>query len=126
MADSTENPTIQELPKEAKGFTSRQSKTAEGLTVDEWSAGLRGTEIQDKNQKIKQRPWFAGGVYFLVLAQNTGIFFIVVWALNMGVLEDLQLIFATLIGGTLTQSYLILRLIAVKVFGEISYNNTKD
>lgn len=125
MSDPTENPQQLKWPKEVEGFTSRQSKPGERLTVDEWSAGLRGTEIRDKNQKIKLRPLFSGGVYLLLLAQNVGIFFIIVWALNMSVLEDLQLIFATLIGGTLTQSYLILRLIAVKVFGEISYNNDK-
>lgn len=51
---------------------------------------------------------------------------IVIKALDANVLNNLQLIFSTLVAGTLTQSYLILRLIAEKVFGEIVYDNNRE
>jgi hypothetical protein len=89
----------------------------------QWQGALHATEVDDKKQQIKLRPWFAGGVFLLLAGQNVGIWFVVVWALQAGQLNSLQLIFSTLIAGTLTQSYLILRFITNKVFSDIDYHN---
>jgi hypothetical protein len=96
------------------------------LTVESWRAALRGTEINDHQQKLKARPYIAWGVGLLLVFQNAAIFYIVVLALRSGALEDLQLVFSTLIAGTLTQSYFLLRLITEKVFGDIDYHNKSN
>lgn len=116
-----ENPT---LPDEVNRFTKTLLPVASiTFTVDEWMSGLRSTEIRDKAQQIRLRPWFAFGVFVLLTAQNVGIWLLVVWALEAGQLKDLQLIFTSLVGGSLTQSYFILRLITKKVFDDIDYHN---
>jgi len=93
------------------------------LTAKGWRSGLRSTEIGDHKQKLRARPWIAWGVGLLLVVQNAGIFFIVVRALDTSQLKDLQLIFSTLIAGSLTQSYFLLRLITGKIFGDINYHN---
>jgi len=95
------------------------------FTADEWTAALYGVEVRDKNQQITLRPWFAAGVFLLLMVQNIGVWFIVVWALNKGQLENLELIFSTLISGSLVQSYFILRFITEKVFSDIDYRHSK-
>lgn len=116
-----ENPT---LPDEVSHFTKTLLPEASfTFTVDEWMSGLRSTEIRDKAQQIRLRPWFAFGVFVLLAAQNIGIWLLVVWALQENQLKDLQLIFTSLVGGSLTQSYFILRLITKKVFDDIDYHN---
>jgi hypothetical protein len=122
----TKLPKTTGLPVEVTGFRPRKRKNPDGLTRDEWLAGSRNIEVKDKNQLIWLRPIFAGAVYLLLLAQNVAIFMIVIKALDANVLNNLQLIFSTLVAGTLTQSYLILRLIAEKVFGEIVYDNNRE
>jgi hypothetical protein len=96
------------------------------MSAEAWRCGLRETEINDNKQKLKARPWLAWGVGTLLVAQNLGIWFIIVWTLHRGQLQDLELIFSTLIAGTLTQSYFLLRLITEKVFGDINYHNPDD
>ena len=119
-----ENPA---LPDEVSQFTKTKLPEASlTFTVDEWMAGLRSTEIRDKAQQIRLRPWFAFGVFVLLAAQNIGIWLLVVWALEQNQLKDLQLIFTSLVGGSLTQSYFILRLITKKVFDDIDYHNNTD
>lgn len=93
------------------------------LTEDQWLGALHATEVEDKRQQIKLRPWFSGGVFILLVSQNVGIWFFVVWALQNGQLAQLQFLFSTLIAGTLTQSYFILRFITTKVFSDIDYHN---
>ena len=122
----SKSPKFTALPVEVTEFRPRKRSQPEGLTRDEWLAGSRNIEVKDKNQLIVLRPIFAGAVYVLLLAQNIAIFFIVLKALDANVLNNLQLVFSTLVAGTLTQSYLILRLIAEKVFGEITYDNNKE
>lgn len=122
----TKSPKTAGLPVEVTDFKPRKRSRPDGLTRDEWLAGSRSIEVRDKNQLIWLRPVFAGAVYLLLLAQNITIFLIVIKALDANVLNNLQLIFSTLVAGTLTQSYLILRLIAEKVFGEIAYDNNKE
>lgn len=119
-----ENPT---LPDEVSQFTKTHlPEASSSFTVDEWMAGLRSTEVRDKAQQIRLRPWFAFGVFVLLAAQNIGIWLLVVWALEQNQLKDLQLIFTSLVGGSLTQSYFILRLITKKVFDDIDYHNNKS
>ncbi len=105
------------------GFTEQEVEQPFSLTAEGWRCGLRQTEIEDNKQKVKARPFLAWGVGMLLIVQNAGIWFIVVWALNKGQLQDLQLIFSTLIAGSLTQSYFLMRLITEKVFGDINYHN---
>lgn len=92
------------------------------MTAKQWRHGLRKIEIKDNMQKLKARPLLAWGVGLLLVAQNIGIYYIIMRALEMDQLKDLQLIFGTLIAGSLTQSYFLLRLITEKVFGNIDYH----
>lgn len=96
------------------------------FSLTEWRGVLRDIEVKDKRQQIKLRPWFAFGVFVLLLIQNLGIWFILVWSLHTGQLESLEVIFSTLIAGTLAQSYFILRLITKKVFGDIRYEHNHE
>jgi len=115
-----------DLPLEVATFETSTSDAADKyqqLTADEWIGALHGVEVRDKNQQITLRPFFAIGVFLLLMLQNLGIWFIVVWALNKGQLHQLELIFSTLIGGSLVQSYYILRFITEKVFSDIDYGN---
>lgn len=105
------------------GFKKRKVESRAGLTAKGWRAGLRSTEIDDHKQKIKARPYIAWGVGILLVLQNVAVFGIVYTALCNNTLKDLQLIFSALIGGSLTQSYFLLRLITEKVFGDIDYHN---
>ncbi len=118
------NPT---LPTETRSFrVVKVQSPAARFSIVEWRSVLRDIEVRDKRQQIKLRPWFAFGVFVILSAQNVGIWFILVWALHSGQLEQLQLIFSTLIAGTLAQSYFILRLITKKVFGDISYEHNDE
>jgi len=92
-------------------------------TADGWRSRLWSTEIRDARQKITARPYIAWGVGGLLILQNAGIYIIVMSALDKGVLKELQLIFSTLVAGSLTQSYFLLRLITGKIFGDINYHN---
>lgn len=95
------------------------------MTVTQWRRALRQTEINDNSQKIKARPYLAWGVGLLLVAQNIGIWFIVMRALETQQLESLQIIFSVLIAGTLAQSYFLLKLITERVFRDINYHNGK-
>ena len=113
-----------ELPSAVVDFrTTNTRRPAPRLTTDEWTEARYGADIKDKNQQIMLRPWFAGGVFLLIIVQNIGVWFIVVWALRTRELADLQFIFGALVAGTLTQSYFILRFITEKVFTKIEYDN---
>jgi len=117
------------LPSETRSFRITEiEEPSIRFSLAEWRGVLRDIEVKDKRQQIKLRPWFALGVFVLLLVQNLGIWFILVWSLHTRQLESLQVIFSTLIAGTLAQSYLILRLITKKVFGDIRYehNHKKD
>lgn len=82
-----------------------------------------------RNRDIRQQIWLRPLVlflYFILLAaQNIGLWFLVVWALNANQLDKLQLIFATLISGTLIESYWISKFMVSKLFGDIDYSETK-
>ncbi|MDN5274827.1 MAG: hypothetical protein JWP06_728 [Candidatus Saccharibacteria bacterium] len=120
-SNSPSNPS---LPQETSGFTESSIQIPlVNLTADEWLSALHSTEIKDKNQQIRLRPYFAGGMYILLVAQNVGIWLLIVWALQSNSLEQLQLIFSALIAGSLTQSYLIIKLITKKLFDDIDYHN---
>jgi hypothetical protein len=120
-SDKAENPA---LPESIADFDrERISQPEKAMPFDSWRAKLRGTEIDDMRQKIKLRPWIATAIYILLCAQNLGIWYIIKQALDTHQLVDLQLIFSALIGGTLIQSYLILRLITEKIYGDIDYHN---
>jgi hypothetical protein len=116
-----ENPS---LPRETLHFveTKIEQQTV-SFTADEWRSALRSAEVRDKQQQIMLRPYFAIGVFLLLAAQNAGIWFLVVWAMQTSALQQLQIIFGALVAGSLTQSYFILRLITKKVFDDIDYHN---
>ena len=115
------------LPQEIHSFKVTELQTPSiRFTVEVWRGVLRDIEVRDKRQQIRLRPLFAGGVFIILGVQNVGIWFILVWALHAGQLQDLQFIFSALIAGTLTQSYFILRLITKKVFGDIRYEHNHE
>lgn len=118
------NPVLPEITfPDISGFKKRKVESGARLTAKGWRAGLRSTEIDDHKQKIKARPYIAWGVGILLVLQNVAVFGVVYIALCNNTLKDLQLIFSALIGGSLTQSYFLLRLITEKVFGDIDYHN---
>ena len=120
-ASYNDNPS---LPVEVRGFKKEPLKTPfNQLTESQWSGALHATEVGDMHQQIKLRPYFASGVFLLILIQNLGIWWIVVWSIQRGDIEKLQVIFSALIAGTLTQSYFILRFITNKIFSDIDYHN---
>ena|ERR1700733_8700539 len=123
VADS-DNP---QLPSEVEQFKKEPLLTPyTQLTESQWLGALHATEVADMRQQIRLRPFFAFGVFILLLIQNFGVWFIIVWAIQSKELSQLQLIFSTLIAGTLTQSYLILRFITNKIFSDIDYHNESD
>jgi hypothetical protein len=111
---------------EAANFPDKKIERPYATTVKRWRAGLRATEIDDHRQKLRARPIIAWGVGALLLVQNVAIWYLVKWALWGHELGALQLIFSTLIAGTLTQSYFLLRLIVRQIFGKIDYHNEDD
>lgn len=115
-------PNAQPLPTEIGNFRKLHiSRTVPQLTKSEWYGALHAAEVSDRKQQIFLRPWFAFGVFILLATQNIGIWFIVIWAMQRNELDKLQFIFSALIGGTLTQSYFILKFITNKVFSDITY-----
>lgn len=116
-----ENP---KLPAETTAFRPKPIRSPYmALTESQWLGALHGAELRDKLQQVRLRPWLAVGVFVLLLTQNIGIWFIIVWAIQTTELSQLQLIFSTLIAATLTQSYLILRYVVDKVFDDIDYHD---
>lgn len=116
-----ENP---KLPAETAAFQQKPLRSPYlALSELQWLGALRGAELRDKLQQVRLRPWLAGGVFILLLSQNVGVWFIIVWAIQTTELSQLQLIFSTLIAATLTQSYLILRFVINKVFDDIDYHD---
>lgn len=67
-------------------------------------------------------------IYFLVLLllQNGAVFYIVYQALVSGGLKDLQLIFAALVAGTLTETYFITKIIVNFIFSTTDYLYKRD
>jgi hypothetical protein len=116
----------QKLPKSISKFQEEDLKLPQQLTDEQFNKALHATEVKDKNQQIKLRPWFAAGVFILVIGQTGGIFWLTYLALNSQQLPQLQLIFGALVAGTLTQSYLILKFITNKIFSDIKYHNSSD
>jgi len=117
-------PSNPSLPQEVSGFKKSSIEVPlVNLTADEWLSALHSTEIKDKQQQIMLRPYFAAGKYILLVAQNIGIWLLIDRSLEKNSLEQLQLIFSTLVAGSLTQSYLIIRLITKKLFDDIDYHN---
>lgn len=116
-------PSSSDLPPELSNFEPKGIAHTRSRTVQQWRESLREKEIEDIQQRIKARPRIAIGIGLLLLVQNAGIWFITVWALNKYELGQLQLIYSTLIGGTLIQSYFLLRLIVKQVYGDIDYHN---
>lgn len=114
------------LPPELSGFETKGIQYSTPISVDRWRGILRQTEVQDNRQKLRARPWIAWGVGLLLLVQNVGLWFLIVWALHRGQLTELQWIFGTLIGGTLTESYFLLKLIVRQIFGDINYHNSEN
>jgi hypothetical protein len=118
------NPT---LPIEVGGFsTKRLEEPSRRFTEPEWITRLHNTEVTDKRQQVALRWIFSIGVFTLLIGQNVGIWFLVVWALNHNALDKLQFVFSTLIAGSLLQSYEILKFITNKVFSPIDYHNESD
>jgi hypothetical protein len=93
------------------------------MTMEGWESAMRTAQVKDHRLKIVSRICLTVVVTALLFMQNIGIWFIIVWALNKNCLDGLQLIFSTLIAGSLAQSYLLLRLITERVFREIDYSN---
>ena len=66
-------------------------------------------------------------VFFAVLlgAQNLAVFAIIIMSLQHGWLKDLQPIFVTLIGATLTETYFITKIIINFIFSTTDYSVSK-
>ena len=117
MADGTN----QALPTETDDFPSDPldspgQRAPLGVTKELLKAELDDIKIQ-KNMRLAVAGFFA----IVLLAQNIGLFFIIVWALNSGHLADLQWIFSVLVSGTLFQSYKVAQLIVERLFKPINY-----
>lgn len=124
---SIEEEDLRSLPLEISKFKEKEISTPKTtLTVAQWRSGLRQTEIEDNIQRLRARPWIAWGVGLLLILQSIGIWFIIVWSIQSGQLKNLQLIFSALIGGTLTESYFLLKLIVRQIFGDINYHNSEN
>jgi hypothetical protein len=116
----------QSLPESVRKFQEEDLKLpSQQLTEDQFYKALRATEVKDKKQQIRLRPLFAWGVFILIFVQTGAIFWLSYEALRADQLPELQLIFAALVAGTLTQSYLILKFITNKIFSDIKYHNSE-
>src|SRR5580765_4884321 len=124
---ATLNPKLPPETENTENFARKPiEKSTLSLTGDQWQSALHGAELKDVKQRIWLRPFFAGTVFLLLGAQNLGVWFIVVWAIQRSELSQLQLVFSTLVAGTLTQSYLILKFITNRVFSDIDYHNGSE
>lgn len=104
---------------ENTAWTERQEAS---ITIRERLDEARLKEIYLKN---KLRILTSVFTAVLLVCQNVLVFWIVIRALNDGSLKDLQLIFATLVSATLTETYFIMKIIVQFVFSSIDYNYEK-
>ena len=117
-----------ELPDEVGTFASEalEQSSPSDPTVDQWTDALHDRRLKDVTLQLWLRIGLSIGVFVLLTLQNIGVWFIVVWAMHRSQLTGLQLIFSTLIAGSLTQSFLVLRLIVIRAFNDIDYSKDGD
>jgi hypothetical protein len=82
---------------------------------------LNKERIQEIHNKNVARILATGYFFFLLVGQNIAVFYIIIKALETTMIKDLQLIFATLIGATLTETYFITKVIINFVFSTTDY-----
>lgn len=78
-------------------------------------------QLEDYTWRVKSRKNYARILIGLLLAQNSIVFGLVGYALIMGTIQDLQLIFGVLISATLVETAYMVRVIVVWMFKEINY-----
>lgn len=99
-----------------------QPPSEQSKTLQEQLNNERLREIQFKNYfRMVASVFFA----FLLAGQNIAVFYIIYLALRLNLLKDLQLIFATLVGATLTETYFITKIIINFIFSTTDYSSDK-
>lgn len=76
---------------------------------------------KDIKARLKNRETFRKFLMYLLVGQNTAVFLIVALALWFNKIQGLELIFATLIGGTLAETAGLILIIIKWLFSEIPY-----
>ena len=110
-----------QLPAEAANFSEVElDRSSAGRSLMQYEK-LHDMEIYDANQQIRMRPVVATFFGILLVAQNTVVFYLVLWALQQDKLGELQWIFGALIAGSLAETYKISQLIVTKLFEPIDY-----
>ncbi|HEY3375536.1 MAG TPA: hypothetical protein VGK02_10850 [Candidatus Aquicultor sp.] len=87
---------------------------------------LLQAELADVKQQIRMRWVLAFFFGALLIAQHAGLFLILKWTLEKGILPQLQTVFAILIPATLAQTYGIASLIVDRMFKSIDYTDKQD
>lgn len=102
-----------QLPEEISNFKPAEVGPPRGVSMNEWEwiASLNTTELMEVKQRLSLRLWVATFFLVLLFMQNAAVFFVVIYALLHGSLNQIGIILGVLVSGTLAQTYLITRTI---------------
>ena len=93
--------------------------------IEERNKSIMNLEIDDIRKRIASRNRYGIALIVLLYFQNIFVFSLAALALFLNRLEGLQLIFATLITGTLGETFLTVNIIIKWLFKDIEYKLDK-
>ncbi len=113
----------EKLPKSEIQKTTRPPQFGEAgpqsLDIQKELNDARIRELRFKNSARIGLSVFASS---LLIAQNIVVFYLVYYALVLGQLHNLQVVFAALTTATLVETYFIMRIIVTFVFSSSNYD----
>jgi|SRR3989344_4353497 len=89
--------------------------------VKEELSEIEKLRFKDIDWRLKNRENFRKFLMFLLVAQNITVFALVLFALQTDKIQSLQLVFTTLISGTLLETTALILIIVKWLFSEIPY-----
>lgn len=91
--------------------------------IADGAAGLSEIQIEDITWKVRARKQFGWAMLVLLAAQNIIVFGVLIYALVIGRLEELQIIFGIIIPATLGETAYMVKIIIEWLFRDIDYSN---
>jgi hypothetical protein len=93
---------------------------------EQYDRSLTEIELKDLHWVVQERPNILKYFKWLLGAQNAVVFGLVLLALGMGELSQLQIVFSVLVAATLTETAFAVRIMVTFLFQKITYENRFD
>lgn len=104
-----------------------QTKLDEKLRQQrDYNAHFDEAKLQDLQSRKKLRYWVAGSIGFIMLIQFVALYYFVFIAFQKNNVIQLKWLFVSLFGGTLTETYFLVKLIVIWLFKDVPYRPDCD